>query len=132
MLTASVWVAPATAATKTEVAGLSPSAPVLVLGAEATAFDPSNNPPAWYAMAEAYDSGTANAPTRPVYGGYVTHFDFDGYSAPSQIVSANRGLTFAPTGREAHETGTPSAGRKAMPCDTPRPPRRVMHAMCAS
>ncbi len=95
----------AVAITRTEIAGLSPTAPALVLGPDATVLD-GNASPTWYAMAEAYDSGTATAPTRPVFGGYVTHTDGDGYSTPSQLVSANRGLTFSQTSQEGYEAST--------------------------
>ena len=94
----------AVAAAKSEIPGLPPTTPALVLGAAATVLDPTGNPPTWYAIAESYDSGTATAPTRPVYGGYVSHWDLDGYSMPSQIVSGNRGNTFTATGREGYET----------------------------
>ncbi|HEX6686774.1 MAG TPA: sialidase family protein, partial [Candidatus Limnocylindrales bacterium] len=95
--------APASAITRSEVAGLSPTAPALVLGPEGTAYDPPNNPPAWYAVAEAHDSGTAASPTRPVYAGYSKHFDLDGYVVPGQLVSVNKGATFSTSTQPAYE-----------------------------
>jgi hypothetical protein len=93
----------ATAATKSEIAGASPSGPALILGAEGTAFNPSGNPPTWYATAEAYDSGTAASPKRPVFGGYVAHFDGDAYSPLGAIVSADRGQTFGSSTQQGFE-----------------------------
>ncbi|MEV6302565.1 sialidase family protein [Actinoplanes sp. NPDC051861] len=100
-------VAPANAAavTKSEVAGLSPTVPALVLGAPGTAYDPAGDPPAWYAMADAYDSGTAQSPTRPVRAGYYTHYDADGH-AESRLTSVNGGTTFTASTGDAHEAAT--------------------------
>lgn len=103
LLAAGVHVPAAQAVTRSEVAGLSPSAPALILGGEGTAYDPPNNPPAWYPMAEAYDTGTAASPSRAVYAGFVTHFDGDGYSVPTQMISGNGGGTFSLTSEEAYE-----------------------------
>jgi len=104
ILVAALAHAPAAlAVTRSEVAGLSPTAPALVLGGEGTAYDPAGNPPAWYAMAEAYDTGTEASPGRAVYAGFVTHFDGDGYSVPTQMVSRNGGGTFPLTTEEAYE-----------------------------
>src|SRR5688572_18597397 len=75
LLGAGVHAPAAGAVTRSEVAGLPPNAPALVLGAEGTAYDPPNNPPAWYPMAEAYDTGTATVPGRTTYAGFVTHYD---------------------------------------------------------
>jgi hypothetical protein len=93
----------ADAVTRSEVAGLSPSSPVLMLGSEGTVYDPPNNPAAWYAMAEGYDTGTAESPARAVYAGYFTNHDAAGPSIPPMLVSRNGGGTFAATGLPAYE-----------------------------
>ena len=125
----------ATTVTRSEVVGLSPAAPALVLGSPGTAYDPPGDPPAWYALADAYDSGTAQSPTRPVQAGYYNHYDAAGHTEPSRLVSANRGSTFtAPAGDGREATARLDDGRvlsvgfvgQTPPADTPRPQRRTM------
>ncbi|MFC7533572.1 sialidase family protein [Actinoplanes sp. GCM10030250] len=102
----------AAAVTKSEVAGLSPTAPALVLGAPGTAYDPAGDPPAWYAMADAYDTGTAQSPTRPVQAGYYGHYDAGGHTEPGRLTSVNGGNNFtAPTGDGREATARLDDGR---------------------
>ena len=96
----------AAAATRTEVAGLSPTAPALVLGAPGTAFDPPGDTPAWFAMTSAYDSGTAQNPTRPVRAGYLRHYDAGVREEPGRLTSANGGQTFTASIGDSREAAT--------------------------
>lgn len=93
----------AEAVTRSEIAGASPTAPALIISGEGSVYNPSGDPPTWYAMAEGYDTGTAAAPGRTVYGGYVDHYDADGYSDNGQLVSTNGGQTFATTTQAGYE-----------------------------
>ncbi|TDV56477.1 sialidase family protein [Actinophytocola oryzae] len=93
----------AEAVTRSEIAGASPTAPTLVVSGEGSVYNPAGDPPTWYATAEAYDTGTAAAPTRTVFGGYVDHYDADGASDNGQLVSTDGGQTFATTTRPGYE-----------------------------
>ncbi|SCE80372.1 sialidase family protein [Micromonospora mirobrigensis] len=96
--------APAEAVTRDEVAGLSPTAPALVVGPAGTVYDPVGDPPTWYAMTEAHDSGSVDAPNRLVHGGFLTNYDGGGYSPPGQMWSTDLAQTFTPTSPEGYET----------------------------
>jgi hypothetical protein len=93
----------AAAVSRSEVAGASPTAPALVISGEGSVYNPAGDPPTWYATAEAYDTGTAALPTRTVYGGYVNHYDADGYSDNGQLVSTNGGQSFSTTTQPGYE-----------------------------
>lgn len=93
----------AAAVTRTEIAGASPTDPAVVISGEGSVYNPAGDPPTWYAMAEAYDTGTAAAPGRAVYGGYIDHYDADGVSDNGQLVSTNGGQSFATTTQPGYE-----------------------------
>ncbi|MET0134074.1 MAG: sialidase family protein [Kibdelosporangium sp.] len=103
VMTGTIVQAQVASAATTEIAGASPTAPALILGSEGTAYNPSGSAVAWYATAEAHDSGTAAAPTRPVYAGYVSHFDGAAGTPLGGLVSANGGQTFAPSTQAGFE-----------------------------
>jgi hypothetical protein len=98
-----IQVPSAAAVTRSEIAGASPTAPNLIISGEGSVYNPAGDPPTWYAMAEAYDTGTAAAPARTVYAGYVDHYDADGYSDNGQLVSTNGGQSFATTAQPGYE-----------------------------
>ncbi|MBP2327790.1 hypothetical protein JOF56_008175 [Kibdelosporangium banguiense] len=93
----------AAGATRTEIAGASPTSPALLLSGDSVAYNPAGDPPTWYATAEAYDSGTAASPTRSVFGGYVNHYDADGSSQNGQLVSTDGGQTFSTSTQQGFE-----------------------------
>jgi len=98
-----VQVPSAAAVTRSEIAGASPTAPALVISGEGSVYNPAGDPPTWYAMAEAYDTGTAAAPARTVYGGFIDHYDADGVSDNAQLVSTNGGQSFGTTTQPGYE-----------------------------
>ena len=114
--TAAAPIPVAEAATKSEIAGAAPNSPGLFLSGEATTYNPAGDPPTWYAVADAFDSGTADSPTRPVRAGYVDHYDADGYSPLGALVSSDGGSTFTPSSQDGVEVSARLAdGRVVAP-----------------